>query len=93
MVGLVFLLVSSGLALTVSVHQVVWLFGAGEPLVTSSSRALDRVISTNNLKENGLAFHNHAEEHGAYPPGGSFRPRNRGTAHMPTPGPVLPIPS
>ncbi len=72
MVGLVFLLVSSGLALTVSVHQIVWAFGSGEPLVTNGSRVGNRINSTNNLKETGLAFYHHAEEHGAYPPGGTF---------------------
>ncbi len=69
---LIILMFVAGLSAAGIVHQVGWLLTSREPLVQSDSVAMPRAISTNHLKEIGLALLNYREAHRSYPPGGLF---------------------
>ncbi len=69
---LIILMFVAGLSAAGIVHQAGWLLTSREPLVQSDSGAMRRAISTNHLKEIGLALHNYHQAHRSFPPGGTF---------------------
>ena len=74
LVALVVVTFIAGIATTGVAHQVGWLLTSGEPLMAPGSgrRAAWRTQSLNNLKQIGIGLHNYHEEHGTFPPGGTF---------------------
>jgi hypothetical protein len=60
LVGLVVLTFAAGTAFTGIVHQTGWLIRSPEPLTKSREPTL-RIVSSNNLKQMGLAAHNYEE--------------------------------
>lgn len=69
---LIILMFVAGLSAAGIVHQAGWLLTSREPLVQSDSGAMRRAISTNHLKDIGVALANYHEAHRSYPPGGLF---------------------
>lgn len=59
-----------GIGLIVVIHQAGWLLTSKEPIITSGGEVVRRISSSNNLKYQGLAFHNYAQKYREFPPGG-----------------------
>ena len=73
LVALVVVMFVAGLATAGVAHQVGWLLTSEETLMASGARlAAMRTQSLNNLKQIGIGLHNYHEEHGTFPPGGTF---------------------
>ena len=63
----------AGIAVVGASHQLVWMATSDEPLAESSWMGyLWRNESRSDLREIGLALHNHHDEHQRFPPGGTF---------------------
>jgi prepilin-type processing-associated H-X9-DG protein len=68
----------AGIATVGVAHQTGWLIASPTPLLASDfTGALARLLSTNNLKQIGLALHNYNTEHGSYPPAAMFDGQGR----------------
>ena len=65
----------AGMSVVGMTHQLGWLFNSKEPWVESGSgpkSALARAVSTNNLKQIGMALHWYHQAYESLPPGGTF---------------------
>lgn len=75
LLGLIVLSFTAGVGAVGVTHQASWLINSPEPWVQSDFQAaVLRTQSQNNLKQMGLAFHNHDKAFGHLPPGGTFDP-------------------
>ena len=74
MVAIVLLLFVSGISIIVSIHQASWLLTSKQPIIDSGRIAARRIVSANQLKQIGLAFHNYEQANHVFPPGGTFTP-------------------
>ncbi len=78
LVAMVALMFAAGIAATGVAHQSGWLLASHEPWTDRGRQAMSRAMSTNNLRQIGLGFHNYAgdrsdvEGDGTLPPGGTF---------------------
>jgi prepilin-type processing-associated H-X9-DG protein len=77
MVAVVLLMFVAGIAAVGVTHQAGWLLASGQPFVNTSRAAVDRAMSTNNLKQIGLALHAYHAKHESFPPAGTFDPHGR----------------
>jgi prepilin-type processing-associated H-X9-DG protein len=67
------LLFVAGICIIVAVHESYWLLTSKHPWMMSGAReAIRRMVSSNNLKQIGLAAHNYAQERQELPPGGTM---------------------
>jgi prepilin-type processing-associated H-X9-DG protein len=68
LVGGVLLIFVAGIATVGVTHQTGWLLFSDKPIVSSTSFAAFRAMSTNNLKQMGLALYNYSPAHDVFPP-------------------------
>lgn len=71
LVGIVLLLFTSAICMIVTIHESYWVLTANRPLF-DPPQVIRRIVSTNNLKQIGLAFHNYQQAFHQFPPGGTF---------------------
>jgi prepilin-type processing-associated H-X9-DG protein len=80
LLAVIVLMFVAGMSVVGVTHQLGWLVSSNEPWVVSGSGARGaaaRSMSTNNLKEIGLALHAYHQQHDSFPPGGTFDRQGR----------------
>jgi prepilin-type processing-associated H-X9-DG protein len=77
MVAVVLLMFVAGIATVGITHQVGWLLTSDRLIASDSMGAAWRALSTNNLKQIGLALHQYLEKHESFPPAGTFDQHGR----------------